>query len=394
MSKESNLADNNFYSCDDSLPILIFKGFGDFIKRKFYKKRDISVSYLTFGLIILLFFLAVPIIFAILQGTFIASANTTYSSKFLFLSEDYFMMAMLVLMIPSGIILYYIYNQTPKVFKKLKKNLEINPKSRPVSFKTPPKTLYFLIILSLTVLVFLASFHISSLSNVPTWNSMPSSSTYFRFAWLQWIIFLYFQVLYLIIWYAIIELAIKGIVIFYNLEQLYSKSKLKLKRFAPDGCGEMKFMGKYALNFFSLATIIGIYIFWYFTLTYMENESLTQYHIIFPILYLLLAPMFFFGPLISTHNKIKAAKEKKLKQISKQLETHYSHINNYVGEKSEIDKKEIEKHSHVVDQLKKQHREWKNLNSWPIDSILFKNFIARYLSPFVTIPIQIFLSRG
>lgn len=402
--KSSNQArENCLYTWKDSPPVVIFETIGRYLKVKLFLRESSFLSYTAFGLTVIFFYLVLPLFFSIIQGTFSGTPQNFYSftpQNFYSFQDDYYFIAMTILIGPAGCVLRYFYRQIPETFDKTGDRMTDSLSEKLRGFYTLPKTGLRLVACLGVGLVFLAFFFRGYRTDATAWAGFPiGMKSDVRFWWFQWFLFLYFQILSFLAWYAIIELAIKGTTIYFVIRRLYASSNLKLRRFAPDNCGGMRFIGRFCLSFFSLASIVGIYIFWFFTIKYLETEQIVNnFHIVVSGLYFFFAPFFFFGPLITTHNKMKAAKAEEIKDIESQLEYHYSQVNQIINSETDLkntqtQKAQLEKHSQAIDQLKKQYNEWNKVTPWPVDPGIFQGFLARYLLPLGAVLVQVISSK-
>ena len=353
-----------------------------------------EVSSLSFSFIVFIFFVIIPIILSYTQGIFFPE-NTAIKT----MGEDIFMFCMLFLV---SVISYFIHSFYIK-FNNLKHELAINLKDYEqdkIDFDVMNKK--WLIILGIagvlfTYYTYYIEGYMTTKSTLVWFKSPVVAGEYVRFNFLQWILFFYFKLLTAIVWFEMISLGVKGLLLYRSLSRIYKKYDLKIRRFAPDECGGLKIIGLISLNFFTMIAIVGFYIIGFTVINFQHATTDMKFFMIGTVIgYAVLGPIIFFGPMYSTHREIKSVKKQELNKLEDKLEIHHKKIDKIIDPyiDNKFEEKIVKEHSTAIEHLKREKIEWQKVNDWPFDRRLFNGFISRYVSPFVIFPIKFILDQG
>ena len=158
----------------------------------------------------------------------------------------------------------------------------------------------------------------------------------------------------------------------------------------PDRAGGLGPLGKYALTTTYLIALGGsvVALAEYTWFINGQFDDAYFFHVAF-ILYLILAPLSFFAPLVGAHNAMLVAKEKQIHKISKQFNQDFSRAYDQLERSADALKDNIEK----IEQLQKLHKLTSEFPIWPYDFDTLRRFTLTMLTPIFTIIITMVLER-
>lgn len=357
-------------------------------------EEEVNISSLSLSLIVLFFFLFIPSFMALTQNIFFPD-NTPLKT----MTEDYFMFIMLFVVAIISFFIHGFYCKYNKLKNNLVNNLKNSKKDKIILNITENKWIaYFALAGTLFVFyIFFSGGYMSSKSTLVWFKHPIVIGDFVNNHWFQWLFFIYFKTLTGIVWFEIISLGTKGILLFVRLNNVYKNYNLKLRRFAPDQCGGLKIIGLISLNFFSIIAIAGFYFIGFTVINYQHAAPNLRFFLIFTVVgYIILGPIIFFGPMYSTHKKMLEVKNNKLSDIEKKLEKHHEKIDKIIDpyQNTDFDSKTIQQHNNAIEHLKREKEEWHQVNEWPFDRRIFNGFVSRYVSPLVLFPAKFLLDQG
>lgn len=164
------------------------------------------------------------------------------------------------------------------------------------------------------------------------------------------------------------------------IQKILESKVLKLNPFYPDRCGGMVALSDYSLKtaYLSVLYAVMIGLFAYQQIT--QNLSYKGFSAYFGIpVYILISLFCFFAPLLTAHERMKAAKNEALKIIAIQFQDDYAQAQNGLNENAESIKKRIEK----MQELKSFCKLTDEFPTWPFDTRNLRQYMLTIVTPLI-----------
>lgn len=127
----------------------------------------------------------------------------------------------------------------------------------------------------------------------------------------------------LVTFYMIVHIIIRQLFMIVGLNRFFSELSVKITPLHPDQAGGLRILGDYVLSTGLIVGAIGLYFGMGFIRQNLNPYAITTEFYVLLILYFLLAPLFFFLPLMQVHRRMKEAKRTLLLEIADQFDIEY-----------------------------------------------------------------------
>lgn len=193
------------------------------------------------------------------------------------------------------------------------------------------------------------------------------------------------SIIYFIDGYAMTVLILGLFINIRILEQILRDKEFRVNPLHADQCGGLKILSNYSLKTAYLVAIAGGIVIISEYRFFVEGLAQQQLwiHIVIPV-YLIVASITFFKPLITAHNGMEEAKNKLLNDIASQFWQDYSLTHNKLSVEADTLKEEISK----LEQLTAFYELTKRFPDWPLNLRTIYKFSSSVLSPIV-VPVAI-----
>lgn len=183
------------------------------------------------------------------------------------------------------------------------------------------------------------------------------------------------------VFYMLIYIIVRQIFTIIGLNRFFSEISVQIVPLHPDGAGGWRILGDYVLSTAFIIGAVGLY----FGMGFMRRELnphviTTEFYILLTV-YFILAPLFFFLPLIQAHRRMREAKKKLLLEVAEQFDLEYKNLLN--GLKSnQVDSMLVQR----VEAVQKMYKIAQDASEWPFNHEILSKFSAATLLP-VVLPI-------
>ena len=160
-----------------------------------------------------------------------------------------------------------------------------------------------------------------------------------------------------------------------TLRKILHNKKFQLNPLHPDRCGGLKSLSEYSLKTAYLAAVFWVMII--LMLHQFRDTDVYNWIMLSVPLYTVIASTCFFAPLITTHTKMKEAKDKLLSSISKQFQEDYLYAQKELNGNAEKLKEAVAK----VQQTQTLHDLTDQSSVWPFNVATIRNFLIFIITP-------------
>lgn len=171
----------------------------------------------------------------------------------------------------------------------------------------------------------------------------------------------------------------RGILGVIFLLRLFRNCSVRPNLFHPDNCGGFRAVGRYTLRNqcalavcgFNVLLMIGVMLG-----TYRGSPVASGFIFTGVVLYVLVAPFVFMGPLLPLHKHMASAKESQVDSIGLEIQTVYETVKEHIEQQggARADTEPIER-------LFKLSALVRSMSTWPVDTAMVRNFLGAYTFP-------------
>jgi len=176
--------------------------------------------------------------------------------------------------------------------------------------------------------------------------------------------------------YMLVYIIIRQTYTIIGLNRLFSELSVKIAPLHPDKAGGLRILGDYVLSTSLIIGAVGLY----FGMNFLRRELnpfvITAEFYGLLTLYFILAPLFFFLPLIQVHRRMKEAKRKLLTEVAEQFDIEYRKL-------LEGLKQDRLDASHVVrvEAIQKIYKIAEDAPEWPFNLEILSKYAAAIVIP-------------
>lgn len=183
--------------------------------------------------------------------------------------------------------------------------------------------------------------------------------------------------------YAVFQTIIRQIIAMIGINNFFKLVRIEISPLHPDRAGGLKSLGQYSVTIGLGIGVIGLALGVSILRAGMQLEQLTGLFIVNIGLYLVLAPFFFFIPLLRAHQLMQNAKRKIMLEIAEQYESMFQ------GSLTKLKSGEpVDKDLSQMESIRKMYTIADDSPEWPFNYRMFSQFSAAALLP-IFLPIVI-----
>jgi hypothetical protein len=184
--------------------------------------------------------------------------------------------------------------------------------------------------------------------------------------------------------YNVLLQLIYWVISIYWLRRLFKSFAINARPLYPDGAGGLSPLGNFTLSLSYIIAFVGfMLVLTPITRNFVVAGTLqfrwTSEIVIGLGIYLVTAPIVFFGPLAVAHRVMRKAKHDLLLQIAQRFDTEYTHLQKALSGGSSG----LKNHSEMLNELQSLHKMASKFPVWPFNLENITRFVTVYFLPFV-----------
>lgn len=130
----------------------------------------------------------------------------------------------------------------------------------------------------------------------------------------------------LVTFYMLVFVIVRQVFTILGLNRLFTEIPIKIAPLHPDRAGGLRILGEYVLSTGLIVAAVGLYFGMGIVRRSINPIMITTEFYILMTIYFLLAPLFFFLPLIQVHRRMKEAKKRLLIEAAEQFDIEYHRL--------------------------------------------------------------------
>ena len=186
--------------------------------------------------------------------------------------------------------------------------------------------------------------------------------------------------------YMLVYIIVRQIFMIIGLNRLFSELSVKIAPLHPDKAGGLRILGDYVLSLSLMIGAVGLYFGMGFLRRELNPLVITAEFYVLLTIYFVLAPLFFFLPVIQVHRRMKEAKRKLLTEVAEQFDIEYRKLLDGL-------KQDQLNPNHVlrVEAIQKIYKIAEDAPEWPFNLEIVSKYAAAIIFP-VLLPgvVQVF----
>jgi hypothetical protein len=222
--------------------------------------------------------------------------------------------------------------------------------------------------------------------------SLPSSQVYKTWFTSEQYIYSFYEITWAINFFLVILIVVRVVVAIVWINRLFREFQVKVVYLHPDGAGGMSPLGEfivregYLIGVYGLAFVVALFTESYFLSGRFTGLALSISHIVGAVVYVVIAPVVFFTPMMTAHSIMKKSRDSFLLEIARQFETDIP-----IQASLDLGANELEQNVDKLDQLQRLHKIVSDFPVWPVNLRSFISFFSSVLFPLLLglIPIAI-----
>jgi hypothetical protein len=191
------------------------------------------------------------------------------------------------------------------------------------------------------------------------------------------------QAIRAVIFYMLVFIVVRQAFMIVGLNRFLSEFSVAIAPLHPDKAGGLRVLGDYVLKTGFFIGVIGLNFGMGLLRLRWNPAELTAEFYISMVLYLILAPLLFFSPLLQIHRQMQSAKKKLLVEIAEQFDLEYHKLLDGLR-RNELSDGGIAR----VEAIQKIYQIAEGSPAWPFDVEIASKFAAAAMLP-VLIPLGI-----
>lgn len=178
------------------------------------------------------------------------------------------------------------------------------------------------------------------------------------------------------IFYLLVFIVVRQIFMIIGLNRFFSETIVKIAPLHPDQAGGLRILGDYVLSTSLFIGAIGLYFGMGFIRLELNPYVITGEFYVLLIVYFLLAPLFFFLPLIQVHRRMKEAKKRLLTEVAEQFDIEYRKLFDGLRQDN-VDSGQVLR----VETIQKIYKITEGAPEWPFNLDILSKFAAAIIFP-------------
>jgi len=183
-----------------------------------------------------------------------------------------------------------------------------------------------------------------------------------------------------VVFYMIVYITVRQVFTIIGLNRFFSDLTVKIAPLHPDRAGGLRILGDYVLSTGLIIGVLGLYFGMGFLRRELNPLVITAEFYILLVIYFLLAPLFFFLPLLQVHRRMNEAKKVLLIEIAQQFDIEYRKLLDGL-KRDQVDSNHVLR----VETIQKIYKIAEGSPEWPFNLEIVSKYTAAIVLP-VLIP--------